>query len=37
MNHTSKKPLGPLVKAADLENAKAFLLDGTFLGELEEL
>jgi len=37
MNRTDKEPLGPVLKLAKLGAARAFLLDGTFLGELREL
>jgi hypothetical protein len=37
MNRADRKPLGPVLKSADLKKARAFLLDGTFLGELKNL
>jgi hypothetical protein len=37
MNRHEKEPLGPILKCADLEKAKVYLLDGTFLGKLEGL
>jgi len=37
MNRHEREPLGPVLKCADLEKAKVYLLDGTFLGKLGNL
>ncbi len=32
VNRADRRPLGPVLRSADMEKAKAILLDGTFLG-----